>query len=144
MIRWLQIFSLLVLLSPCITADVSPYDKKQPYVVMLVNNQDSTIPTSRFSGTDTVYACLQLPQKSTGKHLLEGLWYKPDGDIQEHTKVPVDLSPAGAQKVMMWLKFYIKTNITRLIPNEFEGTWKLDVFWDNNKVATSTFTVTCF
>ena len=127
------------------------YTGAQAYKLTLTKSQADGKPAALFSCYgDTVYAWLQLPQKATGKHLLEGFWYNPNGVIQERTEVPLDLSPAGVQKVGLWLKFHVERPdiIDAVLPSfdineEFEGTWKVDVFWDNKKVATSAFTVTC-
>jgi len=98
--------------------------------------------------TDRVYAILKLPQKAKGKHLLEGKWYKPDGKIQEYTRIPLELSETGEDSVHIWLQFHLVQDVvdvfrTRTEEEEFDGDWTVDVFWDGKRVATGRFAVRC-
>lgn len=100
-----------------------------------------------FACNETIYANIRLPQKSTGTHLLEGRWIKPDGSQQEYTKVQLELKEPQ-DLVYMWLKFERASDVvdalfTRHEDDDLEGVWKLDVFWDRKKVATKKFSLHC-
>lgn len=127
-----------------------PAIKNLPYKLLLTNDPAERKPTQIFSCySDKVYAYLRLPQKTKGKHVLDGYWYKPDGKLQEHAEIPLEFKSAGEDLAHLWLKFHVErpSPSDLLFPNlelqAFEGDWKVEVLWDQKNVATSTFTVRC-
>ena len=61
----------------------------------------------------------------------------------------MDLRSPGEEAVHLWLKFNIEPDgiANMLFPNlkkeEFDGDWKLEIFWNKKKVAASNLTVRC-
>jgi hypothetical protein len=100
------------------------------------------------SCNDKVYAFLRVPPKSSGSHLLEGRWYRPDVRQQEYTKIPLELGLRSPQVLDLWLQFErvndaVNPWFTHADDEAFDGRWTLDVFWDGKKIASTRFMVRC-
>ena len=119
--------------------------------IVMTNNQANRKTPEYFSCyDDTVYAYITLPEKIVGNNDLEGLWFKPDGQIQGTTKIPLKLENPGCKDFYLYLDF----NADRprvmdrfLLPGDkyasFAGLWKLHVLLNNEEIAVSTFSVVC-
>lgn len=122
---------------------------KDPKLV-LSHSPNSPEPDALFSCYhDRVYAYLTWPKKVSGEHTLEGYWYRPDGKLQEHTRLPLALKGSGEKQFFMWLKFHVeRNNLSDMVAPQledeiFDGGWKVEIFWDGRKAAESAFTVRC-
>ena len=120
------------------------------YRLTLTSDEAGLVPASQFSCHNKVYAFLRLPRPSTGKHLLSAAWYKPDGDLQESTKVSVDLGASGQDAVYLWLQCHparIEDAADVFFHgddgSEFDGSWHVDVSWDGKKVSDDHFAMAC-
>lgn len=123
---------------------------KTSYSLTLKKSSDTAKASALFyCQHDRVYANVDLSRGVKGNNVLEGFWYRPDGKLQEHTKLPLELGSKAGKRFFMWLKFHVeKKGLEDMIVPDFkdeafDGDWKVEVFWNNQKVAASTFTVRC-
>jgi hypothetical protein len=89
-----------------------------------------------------------------GKHQLEGIWIKPDGQISEHSKIPVEFPAPGRQTAYVWFQFQDKSDGLLgsvrerdsgqpQANNPFNGQWRLQVRWDDRPLIQKDFKVKC-
>jgi len=51
-----------------------------------------------------IYANVNFPDDFQGKHRIEGFWFRPDGSLQERTKMNVAFLPSDDKQIFMWLQ----------------------------------------
>ena len=122
----------------------------EAYRLTLTADAAGRVPAAQFSCRDKVYAFLRLPRALTGKHSLSANWYRPDGDLQEATKISVDLGAAAQDRVYLWLECHparIEDAADLFFHSddgsEFDGPWRVDVSWDGKKVRDDHFAMAC-
>jgi len=118
------------------------------YSVMITTDIVRFSTATASSCNDKVHAIVTLPKVTTGTHVLEGKWYRPDGVQQEYTKVPLELEPPGQKRLQLWLRIErasdaVDALFTHHEDEEFDGMWTIVVYWDGKKVATKKFNVHC-
>jgi hypothetical protein len=104
--------------------------------------------STSFSCNDKIFALIKMPEKSTGTHLLEGRWFKPDGGQKEYTRVPLELKGRGEDRFQLWLKIEragdaVDAFFTHYDDDDLDGLWTLDIYYDGKKKATAKFTLHC-
>lgn len=92
---------------------------------------------------------LMLPAPASGAHVLESIWIKPSGEIQEHARIPLDFPAPGRQTAHIWLNFGQQDGILSSLQShessipDFNGVWRVEVFWDNQPLVQKQFPVKC-
>jgi hypothetical protein len=106
---------------------------------------------SFFTCQDTVHGYITLPEKSSGTHVLEGIWRGPSGDVREHARIPLEFPPDGRQTAYMWLRFGgspglledVGSGVTPSRSASFNGDWRVQALWDGRPLVESKFKVRC-
>jgi hypothetical protein len=107
-----------------------------------------------FPCKDRVYAQATFPADAApGPHKLAALWVRPDGTVQEHTKLDVALPAAGPKTATLWLQFEEKRKsiFDEFVfggdygadASPFQGRWTVKVLLDGKKVGEARFEVSC-
>ncbi len=115
--------------------------------------QDPAAVLPSFPCSERVYAHLSFPDSFQGQHRIEGLWFRPDGELQERTKITLDFPAQGRKTAYLWLNFG-KENKTLLDDfvlggdygqrgNPFHGTWTLQILADGRAAGQASFKVAC-
>jgi hypothetical protein len=120
----------------------------EEYRLTISADEYGTHPASQFTCRDKVHLVLKLPRKLKGKHSVRADWYRPDGDLQETTKVPLELD--SQDNVLLWLQCHparVEDAADVFFHSddgsEFDGAWRVDVSWDGKKVQEGRFTMSC-
>jgi hypothetical protein len=108
------------------------------------------MPQDTFSCSGTIHGYLVLPKTAVGKHTLEGVWTKPNGNIASHSSSELDFAPPGRSTAYVWFAFPERSMLPGAMdPTQdqerlsYNGQWRLDVRWDDQPLLQSTFTVRC-
>lgn len=141
---------LLAPLGLCAGPDAAPAPAADTYRVELTNDPLSRAPATTFKCSQKIFAYLHLPKPEAGKHTLGARWYRPDGQLQEDTKVAVNEPPPGSDTMYLWLKLAAPEEADTVDiffgagdSEDFDGRWRVDFFWDDRKVQTAGFQVSC-
>ncbi len=106
-----------------------------------------------FPCSERVYAHLSFSDAFAGRREIEGLWFRPDGELQERTRITLDFPAQGPKTAYLWLDFG-KKNKTLLDNfvlggdygqrgNPFHGTWTLQILADGRAAGQGSFKVAC-
>jgi len=105
---------------------------------------------SEFQSPEFIYARLIFSDRMYGKNTLEGRWVTPGRHPQEFTRVPLDFGVQGGAEAYLWLRFHDSSSGGGLLPltqpdeqinQDFNGEWKLQIFWNEKFLMCSTFSV---
>ena len=103
-----------------------------------------------FSKTGKIHGYLTLPSKQVGNHILEAIWMKPDGTVQEHTQVKLNILAPGRQTAYVWMSFDGgQGGLLSPVRDEdpmhlsFCGDWNVQIKWDHQPLVKNTFKVQC-
>ncbi len=135
----------------------SPKPAPQPAKPNLPDLYFSKIATGRLPDkkfdckTDTVYAFLRLPKKIYGKHSFWFYWTRPDGTLQDSTKLYVPNIPPGQRHFPAYLTFHVPdADVVDIFfasgedpGEEFSGHWKAKAVLDGKTVLKGSFDVAC-
>lgn len=100
---------------------------------------------------DTVYASLTLPKKIYGKHSFWIYWRRPDGKIENASKLYIPPRTPGQSTFPAYLQFHVpEPDIVDLfvasgvVPGEeFSGLWSVEAILDGSPVLKGSFKVIC-
>ncbi len=132
---------------PQVTPKTIPSKDSVSLNVYLTSISGQFKPQTEFSIPDTVYAYLTFPTHFQGEHVLEGLWFAPDGTLQERTTVPVDFSQTLNRTAYVWIRFNEASvlDLAKATMGEkslsSEGSWTFEARFDGSLVSKSTFTI---
>jgi len=125
---------------------------KLPYV-FLTSQENGLNEEEIFSCSGRIYAYLTLSDEFAGEHRIEGFWFKPNGELQEHTKFNVKLPSSGEKEVYMWFQFDSedKTIFDEFVFGgdygmghyDFNGSWKLEIHCDGKFLTEASYSVVC-
>jgi hypothetical protein len=125
----------------------------QPQAMVLTSRENGTEPQTSFACSGKVFAYLTFPKAQTGKHVMEGIWVGPHGDVVRQSRDEVDFPPPGRRTAVLWLEFGKAGSIWD--PTSFggpddadrrayDGRWEIQVRWDDHEFARKPFTVSCY
>ena len=125
---------------------------KEPALV-LTNKSNGLENTPEFSCSDRIHGYVTLPQPVVGRHVLEGVWIKPDGTEVEHSTNHLDFQPPGQQTAYVWLAFpdvsggslgdFRSPETQSAAKSTNDGQWHVKVLWDGQPLVESKFKVKC-
>ena len=112
-----------------------------PYQCLFSKSPTSPEPAKEFTETDTIYAHVTLKGLAKGDHVLEGVWYRPNGVRQAVAKVPFVSKPGEPNRLFTWLKFEVPVR-----PFDFLGimereTWRVKLAVDGQPLGEKEFMV---
>jgi hypothetical protein len=155
-ISFVEIAGLIVLslIARGVRASVHQGANKPEHVYLaLSSSRDGSPPKTVFACEGKIYAFLLFSAPTAGKHRIDGNWFRPDGSLQEHARVEVNISKAGKQKASLWLQFapHQESAFDEFKfggdygrhGNAFNGSWTLQVLYDGQLAAQTTFSVVC-
>jgi hypothetical protein len=107
-----------------------------------------------FDCAGRIYAHLTFADHVAGEQDLEARWIRPDGVLQETTKIRLTLGPKTSRKTSVWLEFLPEE---RSVFDEFSfggdyggvrkgfhGPWTLKVLSNGKLIEQGTFSVACY
>lgn len=107
-----------------------------------------------FDCSGRIYAHMTFSEQLAGPQALEARWIRPDGVVQETTRLNLSFTSADARKTTIWLEFQPPS---RSIFDEFSlggdyggeqegfhGPWTLKVFSNGKIIDQQTFSVACY
>lgn len=106
--------------------------------------------TGVFDCAGFVFAKFALPPFSTGEHLIEGKWVRPDGFIQERSQLSVNADSAENQTAYLYLRFEdhgmdtLDFGLNNFHSHPFNGNWRLEIQKDGKPVVAKSFQVKCY
>lgn len=122
----------LILCSPCFG--------EVRFTSILTNDLKRLVSATSFSKNDKIY----LHTVWTGlvnDHEVTVIWIRPDGVIQEATKIKIKIPPnIPKYTTWSWLKFK-KGLLDLLSPKNFNGIWSVQLFLDESFLAEYSFSV---
>jgi hypothetical protein len=125
-----------------------------PSPVFLLTSQDNgTLAQTTFPCSGPIHGYVTLPQESSGKHVLEGVWVGPKGTVVRHSRDELTFSDSGSRTAEVWLRFtkeggHLWNPVSVQAPGDedrqlYDGPWKLEVRWDDRTIVRSDFTIQC-
>ncbi len=122
----------------------------KPPVLVLTSLENGTEPQDAFSCSGKIHGYLVLPTTAIGKHVLEGIWTKPDGTVASHSRSSLDFPAPGRSTAYVWFAFPERSLLPGVMDPaqdqerlSYSGQWRVDVRWDDQTLRQSTFTVHC-
>jgi len=147
LLRYLLSIGILLL------AGLAGAEVPQPQVLVLTAQENGTESQDTFSCSGTIYGYLTLPQAEIGHHILEGIWTGPQGRTIQHSRDEINYPPPGHRTAAVWLQFTkegrrLWNPVSVQDPGDedralYDGSWKIEVRWDDRMVARSTFQIRC-
>jgi hypothetical protein len=118
--------------------------------LLLTTTPNGSQGTSEFSCSDTVNGLVVLPERVVGFHSVEAYWSR-NGEVVEHSQVPLQLPPPGSRTAHIWLRFDDKQGglLEGLLGDGTDtagmvsGDWKVSVHWNGKPLVESEFKVKC-
>jgi hypothetical protein len=153
--KWgINLFGLLAII---FLIGASPKPINKPVKPHLPDLYFSKIPTGRLSTKkfsckeDTVYAFLRLPKKIYGRHSFWFYWIRPDGKLQDSSKLYVPPKAPGQRHYPAYLTFHVPdSDVVDIFfasgddpGEEFSGLWKVKAVFDGKTVLSGSFQVVC-
>lgn len=107
----------------------------------------------RFPCGGRVYAHITFPDSFIGEHVLEARWFKPDGSMQEQTKLSVGFEGSHPKIASVWLNFqnspknifddFVMGGKYGKSGRNFNGLWRLKVYENAVFLLESSFYIEC-
>jgi hypothetical protein len=124
-----------------------------PPALILTSQENGTEAENTFSCSGTIHGYVTLSKAAIGKHVLEGIWTGPKGTIIQHTRDELNFSPPGSRITEIWLRFTkeggrLWNPISVQDPGDedralYDGSWTIEVRWDDRAFARSVFQIHC-
>jgi hypothetical protein len=136
-----------------VLAGLAVAEVPHPQVLVLTSQENGTVPEDTFSCSGTIYGYLTFPQTQIGKHVLEGIWTGPKGQVIQQSRNEVDYASPGSRTAFVWLSFskegrslWNPLSIQHAGDEDwllYDGKWEIEVRWDDHSLAHSAFQVHC-
>lgn len=146
-------FTVCLCLGILALAGIARAEIPHPPVLLLTSMENGMEPQDAFSCSGTIHAYLTLRQAEIGSHVLEGIWVGPDGRVVQHSRDELNFPPPGYRTVSVWLAFTkegrrLWNPVSVQDPGDedralYDGSWKIEVRWDDRTLARSVFKVQC-
>ena len=138
---------------PLALACVAVAEIPHPPVLLLTSQDNGMAPEDTFSCSGTIHGFLTLRQPQVGSHLLEAIWTGPSGRVIEHSRDELTYPAPGGRTAAVRLEFIkegkrIWNPVSVQDPGDedralYDGSWRVEVRWDHQTLARSTFEVRC-
>lgn len=134
-------------------AGLTGAEAPHPQALILTSQENGTEPQDTFPCSGTIYGYLTLPQPEIGHHTLESIWTGPQGRTVQHSRDELNLPPPGRRTAAVWLRFtkeggrlWNPVSVQDAGDEDrapYDGSWKMEVRWDDRTVARSVFQIHC-
>ncbi len=128
-------------------------DIPRPPVLLLTAQENGTQPENTFRCSGPIHGYVTLPQRVSGKHVLEGIWTGPKGNVVRHSQDEIDFPAPGSRTAVVWFRFeneqgsfFNPLSLNTAADEDglvYNGPWKVEVRWDHQTIAQSEFKVQC-
>ncbi len=103
-----------------------------------------------FSCAGKIHGYLTMPTKLFGEHTIEGIWYRPNGQIQERSKNFLKFDARGERTAYIWIGFgdrgeglFSSTEKRPEDADTFTGSWRVQVKLDDKPLVEQSFKMKC-
>jgi hypothetical protein len=118
-------------------------------VMVLTAVENGLEAQENFTCYGKIHGYIRLPQRQSNAHVLESRWISPNGKVAADSRTKVDFKPARST-AYVWFAF--PENSTMLGASDpeleqdrltFNGTWHVEIRWDEQPLIKEEFKVRC-